>query len=462
MIVKRFRAASMKEALELVKQELGDEAVILKSETVPRSGILDVKKKPDVEVVAAVDRQPVMKPKPNLGGASGYFAVSEEKAEPDTKAFSEMLAGVSAKASKAVQSAKRKTEKRAEPKTTAKTRRTATQAVKKAVESPQRTRAKKSSSVERTKEVLPVREPEQEKRMNVLMDEVQELRGMMHSMTSRIGHIQSEYSMREFADLPGPYAEQVMALMQVGVENNIARGLVEKAAASVPIDQVHEPGRLRHVIADQIAAKINVAGPIRCQRGEARIIVLVGPTGSGKTTTLAKLAANSKFVFNKKVALITADTHRVAALEHLNTFAGISQLPISAVYSPDELKSALIAQQDKDLIFIDTAGRSPRDEKHLLDLKRYLDMAEATEVHLVLPATLHHIDLLETLRRFSVLNFNRVVISKTDESSALGNCLNIAVESEKPLSYITTGQTIPDDIELANAQRLAQMIMRIV
>lgn len=449
----------MKEALELVKQDLGEEAVILKSETVPRTGILDLKKKPEVEVVAAVDRQPAVKPKPNIGGSGGYFSSPQAEETPESASFSAFLAGEKKEAG---QASKRKAGKKDEAGSARRKSRPPAGGKKQQQETVQNERAsvKANPPLENEKPVR--RHPEQERQVSALMDEVQELRSMMHSMTSRIGHIQSEYSMREFADLPGPYAEQVMALMQAGVENSIARTLVEKAAAAVPIDQVHEPGRLRQIIAEQIASKIKVAGPIRCQRGEARIIVLVGPTGSGKTTTLAKLAANSKFVFNKKVALITADTHRVSALEHLNTFAGISQLPISAVYSPEELKSALIAQQDKDLIFIDTAGRSPRDEKHLLELKRYLDMAEPTEVHLVLPSTLHHIDLLETLRRFSVLNFNRVVISKTDETSALGNCLNIAVESEHPLSYITTGQTIPDDIELANGQRVAQMIMRIV
>jgi flagellar biosynthesis protein FlhF len=452
MIVKRFRAATMQAALEMVKNELGEEAVILKSETVPRSGILDVKKKPDVEVVAAVDKQPEKKaPRPNMGGSTGYFAArSPETTGPDWAEFSSFLPSDLMTPQK--KTAPSQPKRVAPPKTASASK----------GNPPAKPRSAKEKRPPVNNQTPISTAPPKDERLDALKTEVHELRSMIQSMTSRIGHIQSEYSLREFADLPGPYAEQVMALMQAGVDNRIARTLVEKAAAAVPVDKVHEPKRLQSVIAQQIADRVQVAGPIKCQKGQARIIVLVGPTGSGKTTTLAKLAANSKFVFDKRVALITADTHRVSALEHLNTFAGISQLPISAVYSPEELKSALIAQRDKDLIFIDTAGRSPRDEKHLLEMKKYLDMAEPTEVHLVLPASIHYIDLLETLRRFSVLNVNRVVISKTDETSALGNCLNIAVESEAPLSYITTGQTIPDDIELANPQRLAQLIMRMI
>ena len=449
MIVKRFRAANMQAALEMVKQELGEEAVILKSETVARSGILDVKKKPEVEVVAAVDEmpKPAARPRPNLGGSTGYFAPKPSK-NPETPpvSFGDLLPpdlapkAPSRQRPKAASSSPAERSPAREEKPRVKT------------PSPQRPRAVQPTSAD----------PAQAQRIASLMDEVSELRSMMHAMTSRIGQIQSEYTLKEFADLPAPYADQVMALMQCGVDNRIARSLVEKAVGAVPVDQIHQKGRLEKALLAQIEKMIRVAGPIKCQRGEARVIALVGPTGSGKTTTLAKLAANSKFVFDKKVALITADTHRVSALEHLNTFAGISQLPISAVYAPEELKAALIAQRDKDLVFIDTAGRSPKDEKHLLELKQFLDLAEPTEIHLVLPGAMHHLDLLETLRRFSVLNFNRVVISKTDETSAMGNLLNIAVESSHPLSYITTGQTIPDDIELANAQRLARMIMRTV
>ena len=292
----------------------------------------------------------------------------------------------------------------------------------------------------------------------LLREEIRELRSAVKALTGR--RDVDPVSLKDFADMPSSVAQEMMALLECGIEKQIAKTLIEKAAFSVPIDDAHNGDLLRETVIQEMTKMLKTAGPIKCQKGKTKVVALVGPTGVGKTTTLAKLAANSKFAFDKRVSLISADTYRMSAIEHLNTFAGIAHLPLSAVYSPEELKASLSAQQDKDLIFIDTAGRSPKDEKHLLELKRFMVCANPDEIHLVIPANIKNLDLLEVVRRFSVLPVNRIVVSKVDETNTLGTILNIAAEVDTPLSYITNGQTIPDDIELANSQSLARMIMR--
>jgi len=450
MKVKRFRAANMTEALQMVKQDLGEEAVILKSEVIERSGFFDMMKKDKIEVVAAVDltgkdsqikpTEKRSKPMSNLSyfrdsdAGSRPQGRSKEQAEPvkPSKEFTKVLSNHMEQPNKAYSNMRSRTANR-----------------------PQQSRV--TSSVVSSK-------PESRRNRTAdndirnMQDELKELRSMIKSVTGKASML-NDLSMREFADMPSAYADQVMNLIEKGVERHIAKTVVERAAAAVPVDSAHDPGALQSSIRKTIGSMIETAGPITCKKGKTKIIALVGPTGVGKTTTLAKLAANSKFVFKKNVALISADTYRMSAIEHLNTFAGIAHLPISAVYSPDELKASLKAQQDKDLIFIDTAGRSPRDKKFLLELKEFMDCAQPDEIHLVVPANITYMDLLETIRRFGVLSINRVIITKTDETVVTGSILNISSEVGNPLSYVTNGQTIPDDIELAKGDKLARLIM---
>jgi len=424
----------MQEALSIVKRELGDEAVILKTETVPKSGLFDLKKKSEIEVVAALDpgiatgKSSGRASKKTLGGSSGYFA---KPALPSSMKYDESMKDEFTKMLNQ-------------------------EYEKKAVFPESKPVLQKLTP----KKIKPVKKTGQKKNkaMESLTAEVGELRTLINSMDTKISRMRN-MSVKEFADMPAPHTDEIMTLIARGVDTQVARHLVEKAANAVPVNVLHESGVLRTSVLQKMAEMIHTSGPITCARGKARVIAFVGPTGSGKTTTLAKLAANSKFVFNKKVALISADTSRMSALEHLNTFAGISKLPLNAVYSPDELKASLAAHKDKDLIFIDTAGRSSREGGNITALSDFLKMADSAEIHLVLPVNMNNIDILDTLRRYRQLNVNRVIISKVDETNARGGILNIAAESSLPISYITTGQTIPDDIVLANPQKISKLIL---
>lgn len=255
-------------------------------------------------------------------------------------------------------------------------------------------------------------------------------------------------------------ARERTALIRSGVHPRLAGQLVRTAAYALGGDEPASCERLRERIVLQIAGLIRPAGPLNCRSGTPKVVAFVGPTGVGKTTTLAKLAVSGKYHYKKKIALISADTYRMAALEHLNTFAGIAQLPMSAVYTPEELRAAIESHRGCDLILIDTAGRGQSDEEHIAELKQILQAVQGVEVHLVLPANMKDADLVANARRFDALPVHNLIVTKVDETKTLGSLLNVLGKIGKPISYITTGQSIPEDIELANPQRLARMMVR--
>ncbi len=467
MQVKRYRAASMAEALDMIKTELGDEAVILKSEKIPNPNIMDLMKKELIEVIAATEGEvakPAPKNPPAGGGRLGYFTpqpVPDVPPKSNPAAFSDMLNQRIMQAEDVID--KVAVQQRSKPSRPSKSK----QPAKKSGARTSKTatsRSKQTSSAAKSKKAGATMPPKQNENtsdgMSSLRSELQELRMMVNTLSSRMPSA-STYTAKEFERLPQLLAQEMIQLLENGVEKQIATDLVNSISKKLNSDTEKDALVIREHLVEEMTSQIKTAGPIECKKGKTKVIALVGPTGSGKTSTLAKLAANSKFTVNKKVALISADTYRVSALEHLSTFAGFAQLPISAVYSPQELKATLTAHQDKDLIFIDTAGRSPRDEKHLLDLKSYMEAGQPDEIHLVLPVNMKNSDLAECIQRFGDLKFNRLIFTKIDETGSLGSVYNFSTKTDCPISYITTGQTIPDDIKLANSQALARLILRV-
>ncbi len=189
------------------------------------------------------------------------------------------------------------------------------------------------------------------------------------------------------------------------------------------------------------------------------IVALVGPTGVGKTTTIAKLAANFRLLAQKDVGLITIDTYRVAAVEQLRTYGDIIGIPVEVVLTPSALKHALDRFQNKDLVLIDTAGRSPSNRMHLNELKGFLDFPHPKEVHLVLSATTNRVNLQKIVEAFSPVGIDRLAFTKIDESVAFGGLISTAYSLGKPLSYLTTGQSVPDDIREADPGAMAKSLI---
>lgn len=193
-----------------------------------------------------------------------------------------------------------------------------------------------------------------------------------------------------------------------------------------------------------------------------RIIFFIGPTGVGKTTTLAKIASKYKVEKEKRVAFLTADTYRIAATEQLRIYANILDAPMSIIYSEDEMNAAIERVADYDLIFVDTAGFSHRNEAQCADMKKLingLNSGYEKEIYLVLSATTKYKDLLEIADIYKEIADYKLIFTKLDETTTYGNILNIRLYSGANLSYMTNGQNVPDDIEVFDTQKIVKQLL---
>ncbi len=223
-----------------------------------------------------------------------------------------------------------------------------------------------------------------------------------------------------------------------------------------------DPATINEFLVQQFARVLAPAAPIQLTRkkGRATVVALVGATGVGKTTTIAKLAAQFRLKQGCRVGLITIDTYRIAATEQLRTYAEIIDAPLEVVLTPQEMKPALERLRDCDVVLIDTAGRSQFDREKLSELGEFLSVAEPDETHLVLSATSSQAVLMKAMEEFSSFRIDRVIFPKLDEAVGIGTLLAVCRKLDAKLSYVTTGQDVPSDIEEGNGRKLAEMIVR--
>ena len=197
---------------------------------------------------------------------------------------------------------------------------------------------------------------------------------------------------------------------------------------------------------------------------KAKVIFFIGPTGVGKTTTIAKIASSFKIEKEARVAFITADTYRIAAVEQLNTYASIIDCPVSVVYSVEDMNKSLSEYKDYDLILVDTAGRSHKATEQMDELKAFIEeVAQRAdefdfECYLTLSLTTKYKDLKSIADKYDDVDW-AVIFTKLDETCSVGNILNIRMLTDRPLSYTTSGQNVPDDIEVINEQGIARQLL---
>lgn len=246
-------------------------------------------------------------------------------------------------------------------------------------------------------------------------------------------------------------------LLENGVDVEIANELIDKVRQKCVECSVNE---VANTIFEEMGSMLGEPEElILDSKDKPKVVIFVGPTGVGKTTTLAKVAADFAINKNMKVGLITADTYRIAAIEQLKTYAEILGIPLTVVYTPSDIEQALLSYKDKDLVMIDTAGRSHRNQSQFDELKTLVTAVNADEVYLLLSAATNDRVCRDILKNYSFLDDYKLLFTKMDESPVYGIIINTVKYTGKRLSYVTNGQNVPDDIEKADVGKITKSLL---
>ncbi|MEW5762012.1 MAG: flagellar biosynthesis protein FlhF [Bacillota bacterium] len=371
MKIKRYVARDMREAMHLVRQDLGPEAVIVATRKVREGGLFGWLAPARLEVTAAVDDGPAGPPPPAvhiprvlLPGAAPRPA--DGSGDPD--------AGV--------------------------------------------------------------------------RQELSEVKTLLHRLLER----------EDGAGEDGFYARWRRALLEMEVRAEIVDGLLGYLRQHVGPGGAENDARARMLITNRIAELLTPA----YQGVElARVLVFVGPTGVGKTTTLAKLAARFALVEKKRVAVATIDTYRIGAVEQLRIYAEIIGIPIEVIFAPCDLEAALERHRDKDCILVDTAGRPSHNLEQVREMASFLEVIrEPHDVFLVLSCNTKMRDLERFAADFRLLNYTKLIFTKADETESLGCILNLSHQLATPVLFVTDGQNVPDDIKQVHPYRIAGLVLK--
>lgn len=245
--------------------------------------------------------------------------------------------------------------------------------------------------------------------------------------------------------------------------NDFSYDFIKRAVAFVKsrfsLDDMSDLNLVQKAVIDWIGEQVNIYSALNLAKQKPMVFIIVGPTGVGKTTTIAKLAAiygiGDQRQLPLKVRMITIDNYRIAAKKQIETYAEIMQIPVSFAESYSDLEKAVALNQDVDLILIDTIGKSPSDYDKLSEMKKILSACGTfCETHLAISATTKSSDVEEVLQQFEPFNYKSVILTKLDETTRIGNILSVLARKNKPVSYITDGQVVPQDIERASVVRL--------
>ena len=448
MLVKTFKAGDMAEALKMVKAEMGADAMILSSRKERKRGILGIFSKPYFEVTAALE------PRPATPKSNPYREREERELTTKEEFQNSMLVPLARELRDLRDRVEKLTTKEAAPAPAPAPEQTETAAAETAAPAPAPPAAGAEIASRFSKED---------------MDEIKKYLLNAVNARDRKTAVPVVFPVERPApdeELPAVDQEDSRSALEQ-LSDALTSGGVSPEATSQLIDYIRpaaERGEdreeLRYSLFEAFAHLVKCAGPLRLKKDNARIMGLVGPTGVGKTTTTAKLAAMYAMNKGAEVALVTIDNFRVGAVEQLKTYSKIMGIPLEVAATPAELKKALDKHRDKDLILVDTAGRSPKDQEKLDELKAFFAVEEGIELHLCLSSTTKDRDLEEVVRRFGVLPVTKLLFTKLDECATLGNIVNLHLKTKLPISYFTNGQMVPEDIAVASPRRLANLILQ--
>jgi len=240
-------------------------------------------------------------------------------------------------------------------------------------------------------------------------------------------------------------------LVERGVDHTAALDIGQRIRSDGPEGQ--------EALRRELTRLIGPGAPIVPVPGERKVVALIGPTGVGKTTTLAKLAAQFTLERGMKIGLITSDTFRIAAIDQLRIYADILGVPMYAVDTPADAARALSETADRDLVLVDTGGRNHKDAQRMLELKELLSVLRPDETHLCFSLTANPKDVFDSLDYYLPMGVNRLTFTKLDEASAPGLMLNVRMRCNHPLSYVTHGQSVPDDLTPADEADFSKILM---
>jgi flagellar biosynthesis protein FlhF len=411
MDLKTFKASTMVEALNQVKSVMGSDAVILHTRTFQTRRWLGLRRREVVEITAGRGF--------NVGARSRRQPVAPRPAPPAMNTYS---------------------------------RNGAVQRAPAQLVSPDGEPMPYRSAAENGKQLLEMPAASSAVLLGI-NQEMATLKGMVKDLICQT-------RAKSNPNVPEELFEYYMQLTENQVAPDLATDIIRSLQKQVRPEHLQQPEFVRERLADQIEKLLPVGGPIvRTKTTSPHVVALIGPTGVGKTTTLAKLAANFKLREKHRVGLITLDTYRIAAVDQLRKYADIIGAPLKVVNGIEELREAMVALSNCDYILIDTAGRSPKDTLKLNELKGLLAAIEPDDVHLVLSTTASQECLQLAIERFSDVRVDKLIFTKLDEAAHVGVVLNVVRQMGKSLSYVTTGQDVPDDIEVGRGRRLAQLIL---
>ncbi|MFP6764526.1 MAG: hypothetical protein VB858_12940, partial [Planctomycetaceae bacterium] len=265
--------------------------------------------------------------------------------------------------------------------------------------------------------------------------------------------------LRGAEEMPPQLFEVYTQLIDADMEGDVARELMCALRDKGSAEQIADPAESLSFLASMVESEVRCSSPITPRPGHRKVVALVGPTGVGKTTTIAKLAANFRLRDGIRMGLVTVDTYRIAAVEQLRTYAEIIDLPMKVVTTPLEMRQALEELSGLDLVLIDTAGRSPRDDLKIQELQSLLLEADVDEVHVVMSLTASVRSIRMTCDQFAAVSPTALILTKLDEAPGMGSLLSVARQVSLPVSYLTTGQDVPEDIESAEPQRVSRLVL---
>jgi flagellar biosynthesis protein FlhF len=483
MLVKTFQASEMSEALRMVKAEMGLDAMILSSKKERHRGLFGFFRKPYFEVTAALEPRPA--------GRANPYREEPPPAPPERELstreeFQNSMLGPLARE---VRELKLRVEAMTKKDALEATVRQAQQAVQQqprnvrqaktddAAEAGQGQRTIAKEEIEEIKKLLysAVKDKQQPKTVTFPLAGAGSetgASGLAALKRQQVAPEESEYSDEPAAGLArqswqeeAPVEEEQGPLDLLGDElraedmgpESVKLLLSQLAAAAEAGAGIEE---LRSQLAENLAGAVKCSGGLRTKKNGPRIVAAVGPTGVGKTTTIAKLAAMYALNRGASVAMITTDNFRVGAIEQLKTYAKIMDLPLEVAATSQQLSKALAKHANKDLILIDTAGRSPKDSDRLDELKLILECQAGIDIYLCLSATTRTREMDQIIATFGTVPVTRLLFTKLDESRSFGGIVDTCLRHKMPLSYFSTGQKVPEDIEVASARKLASMVVK--